>query len=327
MWRSVYCGLTVSVFFLFVLTAAVSRAEIVMQHLGANDPTTEGWTAGGPIQPAGINAPVINELGTGIDAWALGNTEPGSLSRYYVNVLQDLDLKIQRNAVQYGWTFKENLRIVNTPDDPSGSVWTVVSMPTQLSQLGNLPIKTSFFMYFGAEANGDPIVGFQGTQLGMTFVDLNGLGGGYHLYELSFNPSTKTTDFYVDGSIVVSDLAGRLGTNSLIDWGVYPTDTDVGQGNYNLIQLDVVPEPATVVLLAIGGVIALAASRHHRCQLCGKEVVNDANELPSGWAHLAISRLPDGSAQTALLCDLCSTKGEAAVWVLGRRQRKDQDKP
>lgn len=87
-----------------------------------------------------------------------------------------------------------------------------------------------------------------------------------------------------------------------------------------------VPESSSFTLMAIGGVIALAASRRHRCQLCGKEIINDANELPSGWAHLPISRLPDGSAQTALLCDLCSTKGEAAVWVLGRRQRKDQDK-
>lgn len=86
-----------------------------------------------------------------------------------------------------------------------------------------------------------------------------------------------------------------------------------------------VPEPSTLVLLAFGGVIALAASRRHRCELCGREIVNDSNERPSGWAQMPISRLPDGSVQTALLCDLCSTKGEAAAWVLGRRQHKAND--
>jgi hypothetical protein len=152
----------------------------------------------------------------------------------------------------------------------------------------------------------------------------------------------------ISGNLIVGDYSDGMGSHGFIYEGSNYTTIDIPgavstslsdiEGNtivgsyYSSVDsawhgvIITIPEPASVVLMAIGGVIALAASRRHRCQLCGKEIVNDVNELPSGWAQMPISRLPDGSAQTALLCDLCSTKGEAAVWVLGRRQRKDQDK-
>jgi hypothetical protein len=60
----------------------------------------------------------------------------------------------------------------------------------------------------------------------------------------------------------------------------------------------------------------------HRCQLCGKEVTSDSKALPTGWIHLSIAKAPDGSGNTAILCDLCSTKSDAAAWVLAR-QRKE----
>jgi len=59
----------------------------------------------------------------------------------------------------------------------------------------------------------------------------------------------------------------------------------------------------------------------HRCQLCGKEVASDSKALPTGWIHITIARSPDDGRNTAILCDLCSTKSDAAAWVLARQHK------
>ena len=66
----------------------------------------------------------------------------------------------------------------------------------------------------------------------------------------------------------------------------------------------------------------MSSNTTHRCQLCGKEVASESRALPTGWIHLSIARAPDGNGTTAVLCDLCSTKSDAAAWVLAR-QRKE----
>lgn len=70
------------------------------------------------------------------------------------------------------------------------------------------------------------------------------------------------------------------------------------------------------------GLYLMSSNITHRCQLCGKEVTSDSKALPTGWIYISIARSPDGSGNNAILCDLCSTKSDAAAWVLAR-QRKE----
>ncbi len=123
-------------------------------------------------------------------------------------------------------------------------------------------------MTFGSDADGDPTVlvatGFGGgTFTGPTFT-LEASGGGYHLYTLVFYPVAGSADLFVDGTEQISNYLGHtVGAGSKeVDWGGSQSTT-TGQGNYNLIQWNIVPEPSTALLLA-SGLVAMAVGRRRR---------------------------------------------------------------
>jgi hypothetical protein len=119
-------------------------------------------------------------------------------------------------------------------------------------------------MRFGSEADGDPIVDVYSDAVG-DFVEytLQGEGSGYHLYELVFDPSTHTTDLFVDGVERMSDLTGRSHISiGWVYWGNRST-VDTGHANYEVVRFELfgadvpaVPPWAIVlvaVLLVVGG--------------------------------------------------------------------------
>jgi hypothetical protein len=119
-------------------------------------------------------------------------------------------------------------------------------------------------MGFGTQPDGDPIV-FLPTSIGpplagLTYV-LDGAGPGYHMYELVYDPVFSSADLYVDGVKRLSDYTGLPSPNETptVSWGA-GSSGDTGQGNYNLVQFAIVPEPSTVTLFGFA-LLSLCANR------------------------------------------------------------------
>ena len=78
-----------------------------------------------------------------------------------------------------------------------------------------------------------------------------------------YDPDTGTADLFVDGVEKVSNFAGR--DNSSYDlnrilWGANGS-ASTGHANYNLIELEILPEPASLAILAAGGLLVLRRRR------------------------------------------------------------------
>ena len=233
---------------IFVLCGSSSGfAEVILaEHTGANDPLTEGWVRQRPFGNV-FTFPVVNDLGSGIDAWAVDDNGTGVASEglYF----HGLTPQQGEAAMQNGWRLTGTLRVADTPTpQPNGSVVINVFTPS--------PDPRAFGISLGSEADGSPLFRF-GGQLAIV-LDLDDLDDGYHTYELLFDPSDETADLFVDnvlryegwaGVPTVQPLGVSFGTGGAIS---------TGQGNYSFIQLSIVPEPSSVALwclmgLALGG--------------------------------------------------------------------------
>ena len=97
---------------MWVLTqGSVATAGTTFEHVGANDPTIEGWSFihAGSVLTVG---PVFNDLGLGIDAWSVNNPSGSAGGTYDVFLTPSQDSEARTR----GWRYSVMLRIVNTPE-------------------------------------------------------------------------------------------------------------------------------------------------------------------------------------------------------------------
>ena len=156
-------------------------AAIVALHENAADPLNEGWKKIRPFTNIST-FPVTNDLGLGIDAWAVDDNgvNGGSEGLYFTSVTaQQIN-----NATVNGWKLTTRLRLFDTP--PGNSSSTYVGFQTN---------DTSYGMSFAHDQFGSPMFRLGGTS---EFVDLGDLDSGYHLYEFLYNVSETNVDLFVD---------------------------------------------------------------------------------------------------------------------------------
>lgn len=230
-----------------VLCAGAASAATVFVHAGAADPTTEGWTA--YVGTSTTAGPVFNDLLSGYDAWSVDDNStavgsPGTL-RYYTQTLSAAEVTAGGSA---GWRLSLRLRVVDVPDE-----FVTVSGFGLASTIGATyrDATRDWYIAFGSEADGDPIVRLPG---GGTFT-LQGGGAGYHLYELVYDPVAGSADLFIDGTEQVSNVVGAVTSfaHNRVQWGAM-TSPDDGHGNFNLVRFAnfpeaVVPLPPAVLLL------------------------------------------------------------------------------
>lgn len=212
-------------------------ASPLFQHTGSNDPvSSEGWSQSGVGMS--VTAGPINDGGT--QAWFVDDN----------GILRDSTLAYSAapTATQitlgstFGWSLIAKLRVIDFGDtEAKGSPFLAYYDGTR-----------GYILNFGTLLNGDPIAHLPSTFLdtlpGTDFI-YSGGGNGYHLYEITYQPQSSTIDLFVDGIKRVSGYPGlAVQTTPRVVWGA-GTSNDTGQGNFNLVEFSVVPEPATAALL------------------------------------------------------------------------------
>lgn len=242
-----------------------AQSEIILaEHLDNSDPETEGWSRFRPFNNV-ASFPVTNDLGIGVDAWAVDDNGQGvgQDGLYGVNLSND---QISE-AMAGGWVLRGNLRVVNASSSLDGAVH--LGFLTEPAAGGQ-----RFGLNLGVNSSGNPVVNLLGEA---GEIELTDLDDGYHLYELVFDPDANTADFFVDGMIRFSDYAGVTlasapgAATPSVAFGSAAAD-GTGQGNYQLVQFAIlqVPEAGSVFCWAmvafVGAAIGFGRWRRGRTQ-------------------------------------------------------------
>lgn len=82
------------------------------------------------------------------------------------------------------------------------------------------------------------------------------------LYELIYNPTSQTADLFVNGDPALLGVGSATGNaaNQRVLFGA-GSSGGTGVGDYGIVRLEIIPEPASLGLLAVGGLLLLRARR------------------------------------------------------------------
>jgi hypothetical protein len=200
---------------------------LLAHHQGSSDPISEGWNKERPF--VGVDTyPVMDDGGTGFDAWVVDDTvHHGPSEGIYAFDLAPEDVQ---TAMERGWKLSGRIRV---PDLPTQALNGSVGFGFAEKGIG-------WKMNLGMDSDGAAIAVIHDDT-----ITLDGLGNGYHLYELVFRPFGDGADLYVDGALVRTEIpAGRPGHGEAereVWFGSLSSD-HVGQGIYNLVKLEILPQ-------------------------------------------------------------------------------------
>jgi hypothetical protein len=243
-----------------------TKASDIVIHQGDTNPTTENfglWPFNGGI----ATSPLANDLG--MAAWQIANSGSTNEQAFY-NQLGGTGpfdpggsglTQAEINAINsQGFTMSLEARMVQGPTyNPSG----LFSVDITVAGFNG----SRYDIQLGSDGNGNTLVilpsatAFDGTHFTSTSFGspLLVTGNGYHLYQLSYDPTTGQAALFVDGVERVSDYLGSAvsGGATANNYGLAFGSTNNATGNFALAslavgQLSSVPEPGTFTLLSIG---------------------------------------------------------------------------
>jgi large repetitive protein len=215
---------------LFLVSAA--QAIPVFTHVGATNPTTEGWAAIG-LGFSVTTGPLTPDPGTGTDAWSVvdPSTAGGSVRLYE----QVPTAATHSMAASQGWSLSTEARFLQT------GTGTFPAMNLEYAT-GS----TRYVLAFDREdITGNPIVQLVDVAtgagyIGPTFTLVGAGDGGYHTYDLIYDPTAMSADLFVDGIERLSDYTGFAGAIDRVVWGAGASD-GTGQGHFSSVVFSVGP--------------------------------------------------------------------------------------
>jgi len=215
------------VVFLGAAQLAAGQGAILIQHSGATDPTSEGFSLSG----AGVTGPVLDDMG--VSAWIMQTTNGSPL-----NYLQTLTPIQQSEIGGANW-------------DLSATVRSVQYTHTGRVQFSAGP-EGAFFLNFGVDTKGDPTVSVTSDLSRPTFV-LTNRGSTYNTYQLLYEAADNSASLWVNGVREVNNIKGDSSYSSSywgVDWGESQSPFGM-QANWNSVFLTT-PEPSPAALLFLG---------------------------------------------------------------------------
>jgi hypothetical protein len=245
-----------------------ANGGFVITHQGSVDPGTEGFTSV-PFAAPSTAGPIANDLGN--PAWSIAGTARSSQLVYLSGALTASQ---QTNVASDGFTLtmvaRAVLGLAPTYDPSTPKVIAAAFLDTGARR---------FEIVLGLNSSGDTVAvlptSISGGGSGDGSINapgpsytLTGLGNGYHTYVLVQSPATHLADLFVDRVDRLQGYAGH--TSFLSNSGLVFGAVSGVQGNFNFVQLAVVPEHSTAMLMLLGiGALALAAVARRRSRLQG----------------------------------------------------------
>ncbi|QDS98180.1 hypothetical protein [Adhaeretor mobilis] len=233
---------------------------LILSHSGANDPATEGFAA--TVDAGATVAPVINDMGSGLDAWEVKNSS-GTGKGYYSGTAA-LDASALADIATGGWSMRATLRV----DDVIANGYDESLSPAPGLHVRLVEEEHWMYLFLSTDSSGNPIAQLKGGAGLLNVSDeINISGSGYHTYEMRSQPMTTLADFYIDGTKVISDfeIGNTVDYGNRIEWGSASTGAD-GAGYWNSLEFETspapIPEPSALAILLLGSVpVALKRGR------------------------------------------------------------------
>ena len=246
-----FCGmvLVVAAFAIVGLQSPV-QADVIAQHSGVANPTTEGFGLSHTTYFQTLADPdwngVNNTSSNGEDAWWTHDGNGYGAQGFYYRNLTGTDLS---NISTNGW--RAQMRVLdNDASDDGTDVGIGLNMYTATKD---------FEIYVGTDASNNPLV-YQWLAPGnVTLIATTTLGFGYHTYSMVAGPGDPATaNVLVDGNTVATITGVAFSGTPQFSFGSY-SPTAHFNADYSQVSLStVVPEPSALVLLAVGFVSLLA---------------------------------------------------------------------
>ncbi|MHC4536391.1 MAG: hypothetical protein ACYS6K_20770 [Planctomycetota bacterium] len=240
--RELIAGLMFVVLFCTVLS---SQAEIAALHEGANDPWDEGWSGGSPGGDVNISTGgVYDDMGH--DAWVIDDDDDDDDWKHYIFLTPAQSAAAAAN----GWKLSARLRVIETDALNEAAVQVAYYHYGAKDLIG-------YRMQFDTAHNSNkPIVALNGYD--ESEVTLDDADGGYHLYELVYDPVVGSAALFVDGMELLSGFTGKKRKkeddikNSFVNFGSEAGGAK-GHGNYSLVKFEVLgAEASDIKLVPVG---------------------------------------------------------------------------
>jgi hypothetical protein len=235
---------------------------VVIRHLNDIDPNVNAQDGQGNsigrenwiVEEGGTTIPAVGPITEIIEgethrAWAIDD-DGGNSRKMYKTAFSDEE-KAKANA--NGWRYTMTMRVVDDSDALDFSIHGQVADGDW-----------AYTLLFGSDDQGNAIVDLHDTgPNGGVGNNTHVIPGGsvYHEYVMEYDPLTDTVDLIVDGQLVEADYAGRaLSGYNRITFGSNQ-GSSAGHAHYEFVQFEIIPEPSTLVLLALGLLVRLGGSR------------------------------------------------------------------
>lgn len=232
------------------ISGVQATAAPIVQHTGANDPTTEGFTYG-TNGASVVTSGVTNDNGTGLDAWIVDDNG-ANFGLYY----KGFSAAERTSLLASNFTGTMRLRVPDISTSPAGAVLFDVNLG---------PTNRRFLIYFGTNANGELTIAYNDGSALQTIAGAS--NQAYHTVRLDYDFANADADVFVDNTLAKANYTGFTSggsnqngnANGQVQFGS-GSGAGQGQGNYNLVSV-AIPEPASLALLGLGGLLMLGRRR------------------------------------------------------------------